>query len=92
MKSWLYDLTEWLIDWFGALLVPSLCILIPLIVVGIGYAIYASSNSETFTLKKSEWQCIATEPRTVTTYIQSGKILVPITTTYDECTQYKRNF
>lgn len=42
------------------------------------------------TLKKSEWVCTAEHPETTTTYIQSGKVMVPMTSTHMVCDQYGR--
>lgn len=41
-------------------------------------------------LKKNEWQCTVRHTQTVTTYVQSGKIMVPITNVLRVCDQYSR--
>jgi len=43
------------------------------------------------TLKKSEWVCAQSHPVTTTTYIMTGKVLVPVTNTHQECDQYNRS-
>jgi hypothetical protein len=42
------------------------------------------------TLTKDEWRCTAQHTRTSTSYIMSGKVLVPVTSTHEVCDQYGR--
>jgi hypothetical protein len=50
------------------------------------YALIAESKKETFVLAKVDWVCTKTD--SVTTYIQSSDMMVPITST--ECTQWSK--
>ena len=44
----------------------------------------------TITIKKAEWICTQAVKRSSTTYVQTGQVMNPITTTYDDCVQYTR--
>lgn len=68
----------------GGLLLSSL---------GIGWLIYASwaeSRSPVIQLQKTEWECAGTKSEATVVYVQSGKVLVPITTYHDVCVLYRK--
>ena len=65
-------------------------IILPLFLGLIIYAAWEDGKSPTITLKKSEWMVTHTRPITTTTYILSGKVLIPLTTTTEEPDQYTR--
>lgn len=52
---------------------------------------YMDAHEPNFTLKKAEWHCTASHPETTTTYVMSGKIAIPITTTNTVCNQWTEN-
>lgn len=52
------------------------------------YTWYKDSQSPTFALRKDSWACSASVERSTTTYVQSGNVMVPITTYYKHCTQW----
>lgn len=70
------------------------------IVMPIGFAIiffmwtgwYESYFSEqiTVTLNQKEWVCSASHSETSSSFVQSGKVMVPITTQHQVCDQYNR--
>jgi hypothetical protein len=66
---------------------------VALLLLSIPYAMYQmwkGDNSPTVSLNKSEWACTQTQTIPVTTYILSGKVMVPITTYSRSCTQWNR--
>lgn len=83
---------DWLMDFFMDKVMPifilGIMVFIILGVPVVGYGLYRSSQSPTFSLRKDEWACTRSEPRTTTTYVMSGKVMVPITTTTRHCTQW----
>lgn len=79
--DWLMDhVMPWIIN-VGIVLIVLLFVLAP-------FAIYAEYKAEKFSLKKDEWSCTASVERPTTTYIQSGNVMVPITTYSKHCTQW----
>ena len=52
------------------------------------FFIYLEEQKQTITLKKSEWVCAKSEPRTRTQTVLVGKVPVSQRTTRDVCTQY----
>jgi hypothetical protein len=52
---------------------------------------FCDYKSEKITLTKNNWAC--TEYREVKrhTFINTGKVMIPVTTTSDECINYKRS-
>lgn len=54
------------------------------------YAGVSESRSPILTLKKSEWECTGTRSESITTYVQSGKVMVPLTTYHDVCVEYQK--
>lgn len=85
-------LSDRIIDWTMDHVVGWLLIGITVFVVGaIGALIYygyQDSHSPTISLKKSEWTCTHSHRVTTTTYVMSGKVIVPITTTDNICDNY----
>ena len=75
-------------------LFPALVVLIVLAVfIGLPMMLYAEwqqSKSPTFTLHKNEWACTQMQRVPITTYVTSGKVMVPITTYSDECHQWSK--
>jgi hypothetical protein len=73
-------------DWMEAGFV-GFCVIIGLVVVGLIYGgIDYVQGPDLATLKKSEWYC--SDSHSETTYVMSGKVLVPITS--DVCDEYSR--
>jgi hypothetical protein len=62
-------------------------------IVGVGplELIRYESGPELATLLRSEWHCSAAHQETSTTYVKSGDVLVPMTSTSNVCDQYGRN-
>lgn len=58
--------------------------------VWIGVLIYKDMRAETFALRKDSWACSMSHTETTTTYIQSGKTLVPMFSTSTVCDQWSR--
>lgn len=81
---------EWIVDhvvpWIGIVVVVGLCLLLVALPVGCVMA----AKSPTFSLQKDEWSCVKTHREPTTTYIQSGKVLVPVTSYHDVCDVYSR--
>jgi hypothetical protein len=55
------------------------------------WAFYAEEQDPKLHLNKTHWSCTASHNQTTTTYVMSGKIMVPITSTQRVCDQYSRN-
>ena len=84
--------SERILDWFidnvfGWLLIGGIVILAVIIVIA-PIAIYADSQRPEFSLKKDEWTCTQFVERASTTYVQSGNVMVPITSYSKHCTQW----
>lgn len=88
-----------IIDWFIEYIFPWLTIifvgaLVIFIFVLFPMAIYQEVTAETFELKKADWVCMAQHKETTTTYVYSGNgksgVMVPITSTHDECDNWSR--
>jgi hypothetical protein len=61
------------------------------VIVGIlPWAAYADSQDPHISLNKTEWVCTARHSMTTTTFVMSGKVMVPITSTHQVCDQYNR--
>ena len=54
------------------------------------YSVCEEAKSPTFTLGKADWVCTRSHTVTTTTYIMTGKVLVPTTSSHNECDQYQR--
>lgn len=81
--DWLFERAmPWIIIAFIVFIVAGICI-------GI-YAIYLKSQSQTFTLYKTEWVCTNMQRIPVTTYIKTGDVLVPVMSHQDVCHQWSR--
>ncbi len=83
-------LFEWLMDhvmpWFISVAIIALigfCIIAP-------FAIWKDSQRPTFELKKDDWTCARAHQEQTTTYVKSGSVMIPVTSTYDVCDMYKR--
>lgn len=78
-------------NWLGIVMVLGLAL--PIIVL-IGLLPWAyieyDKSPDLATLKKAEWWCSVEHPETTTTYVQSGKVMVPVTTTTMVCDQYNK--
>lgn len=57
-------------------------------VLALAVFLIAEHNKPTITLKKDEWVCAKSEPRTRTQTVLVGKVPVSQRTTRDVCTQY----
>lgn len=79
---------DWLMSWFMPLVLVLIVLLVILGVPLAIYLLYASSQSPTFSLRKDEWACSASVERSSTVYVQSGNVMVPLTTHYKHCTQW----
>lgn len=70
------------------------CVVLPLwVLMGLGPIAFIKHESgpELASLLKSDWQCTAAHQETSTTYVSSGKVLTPITSTSTVCDQYGRH-
>lgn len=81
-------LFDWLLDHVMPWLMSAAIVAVVLFVVALPFLIYADYKAERFALRKDEWLCSASVERPSTTYIQSGSVLVPITTYSKHCTQW----
>ena len=76
------------------ILAPILFIaVILLIFVGLpwwGWSEYQQSKSPTFELYKNQWTCSQSHREDTTMYVQTGKVLVPITSHDKVCDQWTR--
>jgi fatty acid desaturase len=72
----------WPLLWLMAVLVLFVFIL----VVGVT----VDAERPTITIKKADWTCTQAVKRSSTTYVQTGQVMNPITTSYDDCVQYTR--
>lgn len=61
-----------------------------LVIGALPYGLYLDSSGPTIELQKSEWSCTRAHKETTTSYVMSGKVMVPITTTDDVCDAYER--
>lgn len=85
-----------MIDWLFEKVMWPLCVILAvtamlLLLVGLPimlYAAYQDSKSPTFSLRKDRWECTESEQRTHTTFVMSGKVMIPITTTENHCLQW----
>ena len=83
------NLLDWVADRFAVVIVGIFLI----IVAGFAFLIDAfirDSQAPTIALRKTEWACTGTRREAVTTYVQIGKVLTPITTYYDVCVEYSK--
>ena len=82
------DILEWIFDHIFPWLIIAFVVFLFFAIPAMIYAWVQDSKSPTFTLRKDEWQCTASRLVPVTTYVQSGKVLIPITSTHKDCTQW----
>jgi hypothetical protein len=82
------DLFEWLFEHVVGWLVSLLLIAFILLLIALPFMIYADSKAERFSLRKDAWECSASVQIPTTTYIQSGNVMVPMTTYSKHCTQW----
>ena len=47
-------------------------------------------SQENIVLTKADWTCTASVREQSTTYVKSGPVMNPITSTYDACVEYRR--
>ena len=90
MADFILDAFDWVM---GHLVMPLVLLLVVLFVLALpvlGYAWWKQSNSPTFTLYKNQWACTNMQRVPITTYVQSGNVMVPVTTYADECHQWSR--
>jgi len=81
-------LLDWMLDNVVPWLMSATIGFIVLVIVALPFALYAESQAETFELKKYAWVCSQSVERPTTTYIQTGNIMVPMTTYSKHCTQW----
>ena len=61
------------------------------VLLGLGpIAVVHHESGPSFELLRPEWACTATHVETTTTYIQSGNVMVPSTTSHTVCDAYAR--
>lgn len=86
--SW--DILDWLMEhiggWFVLAAILAICVGLPL---GL-YALVMDSQSPTMQLRKADWACTQSQTIPITTYVMSGKVMVPITTYTSQCNQWNR--
>lgn len=84
------NILDWMLDhtvpW---LLILGIVILVLMVIVA-PFAWYAESKAERFALRKDEWTCTQSHERALTTYVQSGSVMVPLTTYSKECDQWSK--
>jgi hypothetical protein len=61
-----------------------------LFLLTIGVAGVVETQQPSITIQKADWNCTQAVKRSSTTYVQTGQVMNPITTTYDDCVQYTR--
>jgi hypothetical protein len=87
----MFDILDWCME--HLVLPVIIALIVALVFVGLpalGYALWKDAHSPTFTLKKNEWACTQSHERPITTYVQSGKVLIPITSYERVCDTYER--
>jgi hypothetical protein len=52
------------------------------------WAFYADAQDPHLSLNKTEWVCTSRHSQTTTTFVMSGKVMIPITSTRQVCDQY----
>jgi hypothetical protein len=65
-------------------------LLVSVLIAGLIVGTIVESEQPTITIKKADWNCTQAVKRSSTTYVQTGQVMNPITTTYDDCVQYTR--
>lgn len=80
-----FTMTDWFIDYFPTVLIVTAAVLIFGL---IGFIVYDNVfvDHTYFDLRTDQWVCMHEQP--TTTYVMSGKVMIPITTRY--CTQYNK--
>lgn len=73
--------------WPMAWLIFVVSLLLAIIFVGAA----VSADQPNISLVKSAWTCTKTAEKDETTYVKSGSVMTPITTTVQECIQYEKN-
>ena len=88
-----WDLMEWFMEHVGGwlLILAGLfaAVLLGVLVYGAYLEIFGPPETK-ITLIKSEWACTGSHNVPITTYVQSGKVMVPITSNHLECTQWSK--
>lgn len=79
---------DWMMEHVVTWLVTLLIVGVVVVLIVAPFAIYADMKAERFSLRKDEWSCSASVERPVTTYIQSGNVMIPITSYTKHCTQW----
>lgn len=80
-----------ILDWIMEHVFPWFFIIV--FIVGfslLGYIVWKPLQSPTFSLHKSEWVCTDMQTAPFTTYMLSGKVMIPITTYKHECYQWSK--
>jgi len=78
------------IAFMGVLGIVTYLLVGPLI-IWLAYSADAYDKSPNLvTLKKHEWVCSASHQETTTTFVMSGKVMVPVTSIDTICDQYSR--
>lgn len=81
---------DWLIDNFLPWIVIAALLSAVIGLPVAGYFWWQASQSPTLTLTKSEWACTQSQTVPITTYVQSGTVMIPLTTYTKECHQWSR--
>jgi hypothetical protein len=90
MEDWIFGVFEGVMKY---IVMPVLIIAIVLLILALPFILHATwkqSKSPTFTLHKNEWACTNMQRIPITTYIQSGNVMVPVTTYSNECHQWSK--
>lgn len=77
-------LTDYILPWVAILAIVFIVLIVPVLI----YGAIKSNESPTFELRKDRWRCTASHPVTTTTYVMVGKVLMPISSTHNECDQW----
>lgn len=90
VSDWAFEYGEWL---FGNVVMPLCLLLVTLFILAIPFLIYGciqESKRPTFELKKGDWECTDTRTVTSTYYINVNNVMVPQTSSHEECIQWSR--
>jgi hypothetical protein len=74
-------------SWIEAAIVAA----IVLILGAVGVAAWSDSQKPTTEIRKDEWDCVRTEPRSHLQPMQVGKVMILMPMTSTVCVEYRRH-